>query len=183
MKKVIIIALGLGLALNLSAQRFLTKTGHIYFSSDAPLEKIEAHNRQVNAALDSRTGDFIFKVLMKSFAFEKALMQEHFNENYVESDLYPNAIFVGKIPNLDDVDFEKAGTYQVTVMGDMNLHGKSQKIEEDGVLVVSKDGIQATSTFNLEIADYDISIPGAVAGKIADEIQIHVDVNLKALNK
>ena len=87
-----------------NAQKFITKTGHIKFFSDSPLEKIEAHNHQVNAALDASTGDFVFKVLEKSFEFNKALMQEHFNENYVESDKFPNALFSGKITNIKDVN-------------------------------------------------------------------------------
>ena len=93
-------------SLSLNAQKYITKTGFIRFYSDAPLEKIEALNRQVNAALDITSGDLVFKVLMKSFHFEKALMQEHFNENYVESDKYPNAEFRGKITNLKDISFQ-----------------------------------------------------------------------------
>lgn len=71
------------------------------------MEKIEAINKQVNAAIDLSTNQIVFKVLMKSFEFEKALMQEHFNENYVESDKYPNATFNGKIINLKAADLDK----------------------------------------------------------------------------
>ena len=89
------------------AQRFITKTGHIKLFSEASLEKIEANNRQVNSALDAGTGDFVFSVLLKSFEFEKALMQEHFNENYVESDKFPKSTFVGKVTNIKDVTLQK----------------------------------------------------------------------------
>ena len=82
-----------------NAQRYLTKNGHIFFHSEAPLETIEAHNKQVNAAIDASTGDFVFKVLMNAFVFEKALMQEHFNEKYVESDKFPKSSFKGRITN------------------------------------------------------------------------------------
>ncbi len=181
MKQTLIFGLMVLFALNLTAQRFISKTGHIYFTSEAPLETIEAHNNQVNSALDTKTGDFIFKIIMKSFVFEKALMQEHFNENYVESDLYPNAVFLGKISNLESIDFTKEGSYKTHVVGNLNLHGVDHKIDEEGVLSVSETGIHASSVFHLKIADYNISIPGAVTGKIADAIEIHVDVDLKPL--
>ena len=77
------------------------------FYSETPMETIKADNKQVNSALDSQTGDFVFKVLIKSFVFEKALMQEHFNENYMESDKFPNATFQGKVTNISSIDFPK----------------------------------------------------------------------------
>ena len=87
------------------SQKYITKNGYIKFYSETPMETIEAHNRQVNSALDISTGDFVFKVLIKSFEFEKALMQEHFNENYMESDKFPDATFTGKITNLSSINF------------------------------------------------------------------------------
>ncbi|MFA5417343.1 MAG: YceI family protein [Bacteroidales bacterium] len=164
------------------AQRYITKNGHISFYSDGPLEKIEAHNNQVNSALDIKSGDLVFKVLMKSFVFEKALMQEHFNENYVESDRFPNASFKGKITNLNDINFTKAGTYQATVEGELTIHGITKPVMEKGSFVVTDGNIDGKSVFMIKLADYDISIPGAVTGKIAEEIQITVDLNLKPLN-
>jgi len=71
----------------------------------------------VNAALDTESGDFVFRVLIRSFEFEKALMQEHFNENYLESHKFPNASFQGKVTNLSEIDFTKDGTYEATVEG------------------------------------------------------------------
>jgi polyisoprenoid-binding protein YceI len=162
-------------------QRFITKNGHIWFYSEAPLETIEAHNKQVNAALDIKTGDFVFKVLMKSFIFEKALMQEHFNENYVESDKFPNATFKGKVTNMDEVEFSMPGSYSAIIEGELTIHGITQKITADGIFHVKSDKIEGKAKFNLAIADYNISIPGAVAGKIADVVEINVDVKLTEL--
>lgn len=184
MKKLLLsIALICVMGLSSQAQKYITKNGHIYFHSEAPLETIEAHNKQVNAAIDASTGDFVFKVLMNAFVFEKALMQEHFNENYVESEKYPNGTFKGKIVNLSEIDFSKPGKYPATVAGEMTIHGITQKVEEKGMLEISKEEIHATSKFMLKIADYNISIPGAVAGKIADEIEINVDLKLSPVSK
>lgn len=171
------------MAINVNAQKYITKNGKISFYSDGPLEKIEAHNSQVNSALDSETGDFVFKVLMKSFIFEKALMQEHFNENYVESDKFPNSTFKGKVTNMKDIDFSKEGTHEADIEGKLTIHGITQNVVEKGTFIVSKDGIQGKSKFMIAIADYDISIPGAVTGKIAEEIEIIVDVLLKPYKK
>jgi len=184
MKKLFLSLILLALVgLSANAQKYITKNGHIFFHSDAPLETIEAHNKQVNAALDATSGDFVFKVLMNAFVFEKALMQEHFNENYVESEKFPAATFVGKITNLDKIDFSKPGKYPVTVSGKMTIHGVSQNIEEKGVLEINNESVNATSKFNLKIADYNISIPGAVTGKIAEVVEITVDLNLKPYSK
>ena len=164
-------------------QRFITKTAHVFFYSEAPMETIEAHNKQVNAALDIKTGDIVFKILMKSFIFEKALMQEHFNENYVESDKFPNATFKGKVTNLDEIDFSKAGNYPAEVKGTLTIHGESQTVQASGEFEIGEGRIHSTSKFTIKIDDYDISIPGAVSGKIAEEIEITVDASLKEYKK
>lgn len=179
MKQIIIAALFLITATGaVQAQKYITKTGHIRFFSTTPMEDIEAHNRQVNAAIDSQTGDFVFKVLMKSFQFEKALMQEHFNENYVESDKYPNASFKGKISNIKDVDFSKPGKYEVTVEGDLTIKDVTKKISEKGTLEVAGDKVTGKSTFFVQLADYNIKVPAAVAANIAKSIRVDVDVNM-----
>lgn len=167
----------------LFAQKYITKNGKIDFYSDAPAEKIEAFNNQVNCALDIGTGDFIFKVLMKSFQFEKALMQEHFNENYVESHKFPNATFVGKVINTGEIDFTKNGTYEALIEGELTIHGVTQKVSEKGIFEVSDGKIHGESTFYAAVADYDIKIPQTVITNIAEEIQINVDILLEPLNK
>ncbi len=164
-------------------QRYLTKTGYIHFYSDAPLEKIQATNRQVNAALDAGSGDIAFKVLMKSFQFEKALMQEHFNENYIESDKYANSTFIGKVTNIKDVNFSKSGTYSVMVEGKLTIHGNTKDIKEPGTFEVKDDKVQAKCKFTIHIGDYKISIPSVVAGHIAETVEITVDLSLDKLEK
>jgi polyisoprenoid-binding protein YceI len=162
-----------------TAQKNITKNARIRFYSETPMEKIEAINNQVNSALDVSTGDFVFKVLIKSFEFEKALMQEHFNENYMESGKYPNATFSGKISNFKDINFSKDGSYNATVEGNLTMHGVTKKVTEKGTIEVKGGKIVAKSTFNIKPQDYNISIPGAVVAKIAEYIQVNVDATLE----
>lgn len=165
------------------SQKYLTKNGHIKFYSETPMETIEAHNHQVNSALDIKSGDFVFKVLMKSFEFEKALMQEHFNENYVESDKYPNAMFKGKISNISEIDFTKSGEYKAMVEGDLTMHGVTQKVSESGTFVIKDGKVVGNSVFKVKPEDYKIKIPKTVLDNIAEEIEVTVEVSLAEYKK
>ncbi len=182
-KTTLLILVLLSTLLQVQAQKYITKNGKITFFSDGPLEKIEAINNKVNAAIDAKSGLFVFKVLIKSFVFEKALMQEHFNENYLESDKFPVAVFKGKITNLDQINFSAPGNYPAKVEGDLTIHGQTRPIKTTGTFNVTKEGVNGKSAFTIKIADYGIKIPGAVTGKIAEEILINVDINLKAYKK
>lgn len=182
MKTILISILALLLSANVAySQKYMTKNGHIRFFSSTPMEDIEAHNRQVNAALDAQTGDFVFRVLIKSFEFEKALMQEHFNENYMESHKFPNSSFQGKVSNLADMDFTKDGTYNANIEGKLTIHGVTKDISEKGTFTVKGGKVQGYSKFNVKVADYEIKIPGAVVNNIAESIEVTVDVTLEAL--
>jgi hypothetical protein len=114
------------------AQKLITKTGHIWFYSKTPLEEVEAHNRQAVSTLDPATGEMVFMLLVKSFEFKRALMQEHFNENYMESEKYPKASFKGKITNLDKINFKKDGVYNAEVSGDMTIHNATKPLSAKG---------------------------------------------------
>jgi polyisoprenoid-binding protein YceI len=161
------------------AQKYMTKNGNIMFYSETPMETIQAVNDQVNAALDTQTGDIVFKILIKSFQFPKALMQEHFNENYMESDKFPNSTFKGKITNLSAIDFSKEGTYNAVLEGDMTIHGVTKNISEKGTFTVEPgDKIHGKSKFLVTVADYNIRIPGTVINNIAETIEVTVDVEL-----
>ena len=167
----------------LDAQKYITKNGHIWFKSETPVETIEAHNQQVNCALDVSSGDLVFKVLIKSFEFPKALMQEHFNENYLESGKYPLSTFTGKILNLKEINFTKDAKYTVEVEGDLTIHGITKKVKEKGVLEVKGGQILLSSDFTVLLTDYDIKVPKAVIKNIAESIDVHVGVKLDKLNK
>ena len=183
MKKVTLFIAIMIMALTTFSQKYMTKNGHIKFYSETPIETIEAHNMQVNSVLDISTGDFVFKVLMKSFEFEKALMQEHFNENYVESDKYPNAMFKGKVQNIQNMDFSKPGEYEAVVDGDLTIHGITNKIQETGLFKVSGEIVEGEITFIIKPEDYKIKIPNTVINKIAEEIEVTVDISMTEYKK
>lgn len=167
----------------LFAQQHFTKTGHIWFYSEAPLEEIEAHNYQASSILDVATNDIVFKVNMTGFQFKKALMQEHFNEKYVESDKYPEAIFSGKIMNPEKVDFTQDGTYSAVVEGNLTIHNVTKPVKAQGDIVVKAGKVYAKSTFPVTVADYDIAIPSAVKDNIAKTIAVHVDISYEPKTK
>jgi polyisoprenoid-binding protein YceI len=164
-----------------NAQKYITKTGFIRFYSHTAMEDIDANNKQVNSALDITTGDFVFKLLMKSFEFEKALMQEHFNEKYVESDKFPNASFKGKVTNLKEINFTKNGTYQAIIDGELTIHGVTKKIQEKGTFQVTEGKIIGQAKFKISLKEYNVVIPSAVTNNISDLIEMTVDVSLEKL--
>jgi len=164
-----------------NAQKYMTKGGTINFSSDTPMEKIAAVNHQVNSALDFSTGNFVFKVLIRGFEFEKALMQEHFNENYMESEKFPNSTFNGKVTNIKDVNLAKDGVYKVVVEGDLSMHGVTNKVKVNGTLEVKGGKVLGKASFNAAPKDYNITIPKAVIKNISEAIQVDVNVSLDKL--
>jgi len=171
------------LAASLSAQKYYTKTGHISFYSHTVIEDITADNNNVVSVLDVETGQIEFRLKMTEFIFEKKLMQEHFNENYVESETYPDAAFKGKIEDISSVNLNKRGLYPVKVTGDMTIHGVTKKVSAEGNLEVMAGGLLARSEFFLNPEDYKIDIPGLVREKIANELSIKVEMKYLPLEK
>lgn len=167
----------------LSAQRFFTKSGTIGFdatSSTSP-EKIEGMNRSATCVVDTKSGAIQFAVLMKGFAFERALMEEHFNENYVESHKFPKAEFKGKIKDIEGIDFSRDATHTVKVKGDLTMHGKTEEVETTGKLVIQGGKINAMADFTVKLSDFNISIPGLVADKVSKSARISVSCSLEPL--
>lgn len=180
MIKSLLFLLLLTVGLNVQAQKFFTKAGEITFHSDAPMEKIEAVNNTVTSVLDVESGRLQFAALIKAFQFEKALMQEHFNENYMESTKFPKATFSGKISE-GTVDPGNDGTYEVTVAGELMIHGITKEVDVPATLTVQGEKIMAVSTFTVAVADYGIEIPSIVAEKIAKIVEVRVKVDLAPL--
>jgi polyisoprenoid-binding protein YceI len=184
MKKALFILVILISAVYCSAQtKFLTKNGFISFYSHTPFEDIKAENNQVASILDIGTGDMIFEILMRNFKFDQALMEEHFNENYLESDKYPKAKFKGKITNLSSIDFTKDGTYKADVEGDITIHNTTKKVKISGTFEVKGDKITGASKFELDPKDYNIEIPSVVKTKFADKFAITVNMVYSPLKK
>ena len=156
--------------------RFYTKTGYISFFSKAPLEDIEAKNRQVVSFLDFKTGELVFSVPMKAFEFKKALMREHFNENYVESHLYPKATFKGKVLQIDQVNLAQDNLYKVQIEGVLTIHGVEKLLRTNGTLQVKGKQVLGKSTFSVTPQEFKIHIPSLVKEHIAKQIDITVDM-------
>lgn len=168
------------LPMALAAQeRYATRAGHISFHSATPMENIDADNRKVTCVLDATTSAMEFAALIKAFEFEKALMQEHFNENYMESNTYPKATFKGSMSGATAEDLKKPGTYPVVVKGDLTIHGVTKAVEHPGTITVEKDGtLKASSDFIVKPEDHGIKIPGMVRKNIAEEISVKVRLDL-----
>ncbi|RNI22700.1 YceI family protein [Rufibacter latericius] len=156
--------------------RYYTKTGYISFFSKAPLEDIEANTRQTVSFLDVKSGDMVFSVPMKSFQFRKSLMQEHFNENYVESDKYPKATFKGKVVNIQNVNLSQDNLYKVLIEGVLTIHGVDRPVRTDGTLEVKNKQLIGKSTFSVTPQEFNIEIPFLVKEHIAKRIDITVNV-------
>ena len=157
-------------------ERFLTKTGTISFFSKSPLENIEAENSQVLSIVDAGNGQMAIAILMQSFLFQKALMQEHFNENYVESDIYPKATFKGNI-----IDFDKISATEtpVKIIGEITIHGESQKITIEAIAKKTQVAVFMTGDFYINLADFAVDIPSIVRNKIAQKIKVSFRFNHK----
>ncbi|MFM7645659.1 MAG: YceI family protein [Sphingomonadales bacterium] len=163
------------------AQKFYTKAGRIDFNATAPSspEKIEAVNKTVTCVLDVATGNIQFAVLIKGFTFERALMQEHFNENYLESDKFPKAEFKGTITNNSAVNYIKDGDYSVTVKGKLTLHGETREVESSGKISVKGDKISASAGFSAVLGDYKVEVPTLVSDKLSKTAKITVACTLE----
>lgn len=157
------------------SQLYMTRTGFIGFYSKTSFEDIKAENNQVYAVIDAGKKNIAFAVLLKGFVFTKELMQEHFNENYVESDKYPKATFSGAYTG--DVLLGKDGVYPVRVRGNLTLHNTIRAIEEPATLEVKGGKLLGKTEFNIKPEDFHISIPSVVRDKIANEVTVHVQID------
>ncbi|HET9058162.1 MAG TPA: YceI family protein [Chitinophagaceae bacterium] len=165
--------------------KYFTKTGKIFFkcTQTSSIEKIEAVNNSATCVLDTKTGNMQFAVLMKGFEFERALMEEHFNENYVESVKFPRSEFRGQVINNNEINYSKDGSYSIKVKGTLTIHGVTKDVETDGILQVKQGKLFTNAIFNIKLSDYKISIPSVVSDKISNTVNISVDCTLESLNK
>ncbi len=154
--------------------------GKVNFTSDAPLELIQANSDQLKGVILPLDKSFAFKVSMKTFeGFNSSMQKTHFNENYIETDKYPEAIFEGKI--IEDIDFSKPGTYKVRGKGKFNVHGVEQIRIIRCTLVINPESVVITSEFSVFLDEHNIKIPSVVKQKIAEEIMVSIKITLKAI--
>jgi polyisoprenoid-binding protein YceI len=168
---------GLLATMGLNAQqRFLTEKGRIYFRSDAPLEIIEAESSELKGVIDNGQKTFAFSVNMSSFkGFNSPLQREHFNENYMETNIYPKATFNGRI--IEDVDLSKDGTYEIRAKGKLNIHGIEQERIIKSTVIVKNGSFAVNADFTVLLEEHGISIPKIVYQKIAGEIKVNIQAN------
>jgi hypothetical protein len=172
MKKIIVLLLLFVGIIPVSAQKYITKTGSLKFeASVASFEEVAAENKNTSAILESTTGEIAVLTLIKGFRFKIALMEEHFNENYIESDKFPKATFKGKIEDFDVAKLSSAaGMFKIS--GDLTLHGKTKKVTTNAKISKSGDKITVTGNFEAKPEDFDIEIPKLVSKKVADKVKI-----------
>ncbi|WNH07876.1 YceI family protein [Thalassobellus suaedae] len=169
------------ISLNVFAQgKYLTKTGHVTFEASVPsFEEVKATNNSVTAIINTENGEFASLILVKGFRFKNALMEEHFNENYAESDTYPKATFKGKISDFSITKLSNNPT-RFNCSGLLTFHGKTKKLDSIPFNISIKDGsIIVSGTFKANASDYDIKIPKIVKSKISEDIDVSFDFILK----
>jgi polyisoprenoid-binding protein YceI len=162
--------------------RYIDRSGKASFFSSALVEDIEAHNNQAVSILDVKSGEIVASMLMKSFDFKRALMEEHFNENYVESNKFPKATFKGKITNLDQFNATKNGKYVLDIDGAITIHGVTKPLNVKGEAVVTDGKIKASAVFPIIVKDFKITIPRLVRNNIAEEVAVSVWFNYQPMN-
>jgi polyisoprenoid-binding protein YceI len=155
------------------AQLYSTTAGNTSFYSSTPAEDIRANNTKTQVALNTTSGEIAVRMLMREFVFPNKLMQEHFNENYMESEKYPTGTFSGKLDQLPDLSRE--GTYRVSATGTFTVHGVAKARTLTGTLKVANNQLQLLADFEVALADHRIRVPKIVFMKIAQDIAVKCD--------
>ena len=161
----------------LKAQKLVERNGLISFeASEALFEPVEAKNESVTAVMDSGKGEIASLALIKGFRFPNSLMEEHFNENYIESATYPKATFKGKLIDFNYKNLD-AAKQELQLVGTLALHGKSKSLNIPVAIQKTDQGLRMWGTFSVSPADFDIEIPAIVRNKIAREVMVSFEFN------
>ena len=179
MKKVIITFIFSFFSIILFSQKVITRSGEIKFEASMPaFEEVAAKNNSVSCIFDTSTGEIAVLALVKAFRFKVPLMEEHFNENYIESDKYPKSTFKGKVSNFD-ASKVSSGKVTFNLEGNLTIHGVSKKVETKITFVQSGEKLIATCAFKVKPIDYNIKIPSIVKNKIAETVEIDLKFELE----
>jgi len=152
------------------AQKFISKSSTVTFFSEAPLENIEAINSEANSIFDLSTGEIVFSVPIREFQFEKSLMKQHFNENYMDTEIYPKSTFKGKVTGYR----QQPGQYQATATGELFIHGKTRNVQVEGSVEIGQDELSLSAVFPVELKDYEIKIPRILFSNIAESVEVNI---------
>ena len=185
MKNTNLLTISLALLMTFSAYgqgKLKSSKSHIKFYSHTVAEDIEANNYSSVSTIDTESGEVVFSVPMQGFEFENATMQKHFNtENFLDTKTHPKGKLVGKITNIDEIDFTKDGVYQADVEGKLSIKGETKPISEKGSITVKDGKIGVESKFDLTLADYGISfVKGKPSTNVASVVEVTVLADYQA---
>lgn len=172
MKYLIMILLAWSSFTQAGQDTYVCKNARVNIYSSAPIEDIEGNSISAVSVYNASTGELDFSLPIRSLHFEKSMMEEHFNENYMESDKFPKATFKGKMDQRPDLT--KDGTTPVTVTGELEVHGVKQNRTIKGEVKVAGGVVSMTSEFMVKCADHHIDIPQIVFHNIAESIRVRV---------
>jgi len=176
MKFYVIIFLLLTIIIPAQAQKYAIEKSLITFFSDAPVEDIQANNQKTTSLFNSSSGDIAFSVPIAEFQFQKSLMQQHFNEKYMDTERYPKSTFTGKV---NGYDASASGEQRVTAIGKLTIHGVTQDVELPGTIEKQGDKFVMKSSFTVKLEDYKIKIPQLLWQNIAEQIAVTVTLTYK----
>jgi polyisoprenoid-binding protein YceI len=176
MKRYSIWVLLIVFALHASAQKYVLEKSVVTFFSEAAIENITAKNEKTSSVLNAQTAEVAFSVPIREFQFAKKLMQEHYNEKYMESEKFPKSTFAGKISGFDGA---VKGPQQVKANGKLTIHGVTTNVEIPGTAEIQSDKIILKSKFIVKLADYNIKIPQLMWQNIAEQVEVTVDFTYK----
>lgn len=171
LSKITIVLMVFLISSHLYGQKYYTKTGDLKFEASAEaFEPVAAQHNETTAILETNTGQLAVLALVRGFHFRNALMEEHFNENYIESDKFPKASFSGIIEDFHSSVLKENKSF--TLRGELSLRGKSKEVVTKAILKQEGSDIHLMTTFIVSPQDFDIDIPKVVRNKIAEEITI-----------
>jgi polyisoprenoid-binding protein YceI len=178
MKKNVLLFIGMVSSILLQAQKFTLEKSNVSFFSHASIEDIAAKTDKSTSIFNIGTGEVVFSIPIKDFEFEKALMKEHFNEKYMETEKYPKSTFQGKITSYEQA---KSGEQAAHAVGKLTIHGVTKDIDVSGTIEILEGRAVMKSKFIIKLADYKIKIPTLLWKNIAEQVEVKIEFNYKTL--
>lgn len=176
--RVLLILLQVFVCLSAYSQKYSLEKSSVSFFSEAPIENISAKNLKTSSLLNTTSGEVVFSIPIREFKFDKSLMEEHFNEKYMESDRYPKATFQGKFINFN---LEGKGEQNVRALGKLTMHGVTREIDVLGTIEITSNQLLAKATFLVKLKDFKIKVPQLLWNNIAQEVKVTVEFTYKPI--